>query len=50
MSHANDVFDGAEQIELPCAECGSLGHRGHDVPVDPKHHAGSFEAQEDVVE
>ena len=23
---------------------------GRDVPVDPKHHAGSFEAEEEIVE
>ena len=50
VSQANDVLDGAEQIELPCAEGGGLGHRGNDVPVDPKHHAGRFEAQEEIVE
>ena len=50
VSEANDVLDGAEQIELPRAERGGLGHRGDDVRVDPQHHAGGFEAQEEVVE
>ena len=50
VSQANDVLDGAEQIELPRAEGRGLGHRGDDVPVDPEHHAGGFEAQEQVVE
>ena len=50
VSQANDVLDGAEQIELPGAEGRGLGHRGNDVRVDPKHHAGGFEAQEEIVE
>ena len=49
VSEANDVLDGAEQIELPGAERRRLGHRGRDVPVDPQHHAGRFEAQEQIV-
>ena len=50
VPEADDVLDGAEQIELPSAEGRGLGHRGDDVPVDPEHHAGGFEAQEQIVE
>jgi hypothetical protein len=50
VSHAYDVLDGAEQIELPDTEGWCLCHRGNDAGVDPKHHAGSLEAQEQVVE
>ena len=31
VAEADDVLDGAEQIELPRAEGRCLGHRGHDV-------------------
>ena len=36
----------AEQVELPSAERGRLGHRGHDVSVDPEHDACGLESEE----
>ena len=46
----NDSTDRAEQLELPRAQGRNLGHRRPDVAIDPQHHTGGFEAEEDLIE
>ncbi len=49
VSEANDVFDGAEQIKLPCADGSCLGHHGNDFLVHAEHDAGCLEATDNHV-
>ena len=44
------MLDGPQQIELPPAEGRGLRHGRERRDVDPQHHAGGFEAQEEIVE
>jgi hypothetical protein len=50
VPEADDVLDGAKELELPGREGRRLGHGGDDTRVDPQQHAGSLEAQEQIVE